>query len=266
MLTFKAHCPHCGTRGVMFAIQNAATTSIAVAPGGECDVFARCGHCDRGVVARYSCHVSESFTSPSELIKSEPTWIAPAPPDTGAPPHTPERAAEFYRQGMENLPQNPDAAGAMFRKALETALRERFPAHGKMTLSKRIQTAAETGDLAEWSHQIRLDGNCAAHDCFTSDQARDMTGLGFTDRIVEIATLDPDTLQPVEEYDTLINPLRDIPGDAIHGLTASDLEAAPTFSEIAPAVATRIDGAVLIAHNAVFDARMLAQEFRRGAL
>ncbi len=77
------------------------------------------------------------------------------------------------------------------------------------------------------------------------------TGLGSADRIVEIATLDPDTLQIVEEYDTLVNPLRDIPSDvsAIHGLTASDLEAAPTFSEIAPAIATRIDGAVLIARR-----------------
>ena len=96
------------------------------------------------------------------------------------------------------------------------------------------------------------------------------TGLGPTDRIVEIAiaTLDPDTLQVIEEYDTLVNPLRDIPGpvSAIHGLTASDLEAAPTFAEIAPALATRLNGAVLIAHNASFDVRMLDQEFQRASL
>ncbi|MCY4261400.1 MAG: 3'-5' exonuclease [Rhodobacteraceae bacterium] len=63
------------------------------------------------------------------------------------------------------------------------------------------------------------------------------TGLAATDRIVEIATLDPDTLEIVEEYDTLVNPLRDISGAVsdIHGLTASNLEAAPTFQDIVPA-------------------------------
>ncbi|MCY3997533.1 MAG: exonuclease domain-containing protein, partial [Rhodobacter sp.] len=48
------------------------------------------------------------------------------------------------------------------------------------------------------------------------------TGIGATDRIVEIviATPDPDTLEVVEEYDTLVNPLRDISGafSDIHGL------------------------------------------------
>jgi len=93
------------------------------------------------------------------------------------------------------------------------------------------------------------------------------TGIGATDRIVEIviATPDPDTLEVVEEYDTLVNPLRDISGafSDIHGLTASNLEAAPTFPEIAPAIETRLNGAVLIAHNARFDIRMLQQVFRK---
>ena len=93
------------------------------------------------------------------------------------------------------------------------------------------------------------------------------TGFGHADRIVEIsiATLDPDTLEVVEEYDTLVNPLRDIPGQVsrVHGLTASDLEAAPTFPEIAPAIAKRINGSVLVAHNAGFDTRMLDNEFKR---
>ncbi len=92
------------------------------------------------------------------------------------------------------------------------------------------------------------------------------TGFGNADRIVEIsiATLNPDTLEVVEEYDTLVNPLRDIPSPVskIHGLTASDLEAAPTFAEIAPAIAQRINGSVLVIHNASFDARMLDNEFK----
>ena len=91
------------------------------------------------------------------------------------------------------------------------------------------------------------------------------TGLGQTDRIVEIAavTLDPVTWKPVDEYETLVNPERDIGALHIHGITASMVEAAPTFSEIIAALVRRIHGATLIAHNISFDARMLGYEFDR---
>lgn len=73
---------------------------------------------------------------------------------------------------------HPDAAGAMFRKTLETALKEKFPDRGEMSLAKRIATAAEDGDLtpdlAAWADQIRIDGNDAAHDKITIGQAQDM--------------------------------------------------------------------------------------------
>ena len=91
------------------------------------------------------------------------------------------------------------------------------------------------------------------------------TGFGRNDRIVEIAavTLDPATLATIDEFDTLINPERDVGPTGVHGIRATMVEAAPTFAEIVPAVAGRLQGAVLIAHNLVFDARMLRQEFDR---
>ena len=91
------------------------------------------------------------------------------------------------------------------------------------------------------------------------------TGFGKHDRIVEIAalTLDPKTLEPTDEYDTLINPERDISNAGVHGITASMVEAAPTFPEVAATLARRLHGAILIAHNLSFDARMLGQEFAR---
>ena len=93
------------------------------------------------------------------------------------------------------------------------------------------------------------------------------TGFGRSDRIVEIAavTLDPATWDTIDEYDTLINPERDVGPTGVHGITAAMVEAAPTFTEVIAAVAGRLRGAVLIAHNLVFDERMLRQEFdRRG--
>ena len=91
------------------------------------------------------------------------------------------------------------------------------------------------------------------------------TGVGKPDHIVEIAviTLDPVTWEPVDEYDTLVNPERDIGAGHIHRITASMVEAAPVFSEVIAALARRIHGATLIAHNLPFDARMLGYEFDR---
>lgn len=91
------------------------------------------------------------------------------------------------------------------------------------------------------------------------------TGFGKDDRIVEIAlvTLDPRTWVTIDEYDTLINPQRDVGPTGIHRITASMVEAAPTFMEVIGAVADRVNDSVLVAHNLAFDARMLRHEFQR---
>ena len=179
MPTFKADCPRCGTRSVMFMIES--WEKILGSPSGKGDVLARCAHCTRGVVATYFLDPGDTLQNKLKMLdpaRRRPTEIAPPFPDTGAPTHTPEKAAGFYRQGMDNLPGNPDAAGAMFRKALETALKEKFPDRGKMSLAKRIAAAAEAGDLtqdlADWAHQIRIDGNDAAHDEITGNQVQAM--------------------------------------------------------------------------------------------
>ena len=94
------------------------------------------------------------------------------------------------------------------------------------------------------------------------------TGFGTNDRLVEIAavTLDPDSLETVDEYDTLINPERDVGPTHVHGISASMVEAAPVFREVAVEVGRQLNGNVLIAHNLPFDARMLGHEFRRHAI
>lgn len=89
-------------------------------------------------------------------------------------------------------------------------------------------------------------------------------GLYDNDRIVEVAavTLSPDG-SVLDEWDTLVNPGRDVGATPIHGITASMVSAAPLFEEIASSLAARIDGAVLVAHNLAFDSRMLRNEYRR---
>ena len=91
------------------------------------------------------------------------------------------------------------------------------------------------------------------------------TGFGKHDRIVEIAAVVVDETDGsvVDEYDTLVNPQRDTGPVGVHGVTASMVEAAPSFEEVAAALAFRLDRAVLVAHNLSFDARMLRQEYER---
>lgn len=90
------------------------------------------------------------------------------------------------------------------------------------------------------------------------------TGLYNSDRVVEVAvvTVDPSG-QIVDEWDTLVDPQRDVGPTHIHGVTATMLSAAPRFEEIAAALAERLYGAALVAHNLTFDARMLINEFGR---
>ncbi|MFD4143626.1 DEDDh family exonuclease [Streptomyces sp. NPDC058572] len=92
------------------------------------------------------------------------------------------------------------------------------------------------------------------------------TGLAREDRIVSAAVYRLDARGNVEDHwYTLVNPERD-PGPVwIHGLTSDVLEGAPLFGEIAAELSTRLDGRVLVAHNAIFDWSMLAREYARAS-
>lgn len=95
------------------------------------------------------------------------------------------------------------------------------------------------------------------------------TGLSPTthDRVVEIAVVYvSDTGAIQDRWSTLVNPHRDVGRTDIHGITATDVVDAPTFSEIAPYVLRAINGRVVTAHNAAFDLRFLAHELVRSGV
>jgi DNA polymerase-3 subunit epsilon len=94
------------------------------------------------------------------------------------------------------------------------------------------------------------------------------TGIGAHDRIVEVAAvlLDGRTLEVIGEFDTLVNPTRDVGPTEIHGIQSSMVSAAPVFSEIAAALSARVHGAVLVGHNLPFDVRFVASECARASV
>ena len=87
------------------------------------------------------------------------------------------------------------------------------------------------------------------------------------DRIVEIAGVifDTDANQVIGEFESLINPKRNIPLEAtkIHGLTADHVSMAPTFEELAKWLEQIVGGRPLVAHNARFDSNFLSRELQR---
>lgn len=96
----------------------------------------------------------------------------------------------------------------------------------------------------------------------------DLETTGFrpqSDRIVEVAvvTLSLSDLSICDEFDTLLNPERDIGAQHIHGISPDMVVGAPTFREVAATLAEHVHGAVLVCHNTGFDVPFLAYEFTR---
>ena len=91
------------------------------------------------------------------------------------------------------------------------------------------------------------------------------TGLSpsLGDRVVEVAALRLENWRTVARFDQLVNPGRPISPEAsrVNGIYDEDLVGQPTFAEIADDLLELMDGALLVAHNASFDADFLAAEF-----
>ncbi|WP_350288290.1 exonuclease domain-containing protein [uncultured Croceitalea sp.] len=83
--------------------------------------------------------------------------------------------------------------------------------------------------------------------------------------IMEIAIHRFDGHKVVDKFISLINPERDIQPFVVNltGINNKMLVTAPKFHEVAKRIIEITDGAVLVAHNAQFDYRILRTEFRR---
>jgi DNA polymerase-3 subunit epsilon len=90
------------------------------------------------------------------------------------------------------------------------------------------------------------------------------TGLGPTDEVIEVAVIEHDGSPLV---DLRVRPFSPIPPEAtrVHGITAADVADAPSFAEIAPALARALSHRTLVIYNAAYDLRLLAQSARRHA-
>jgi DNA polymerase III subunit epsilon len=93
----------------------------------------------------------------------------------------------------------------------------------------------------------------------------EMTGLDAAhDRILEVCIDRVAGGQRTAWLHTLVNPGERLGGNAhIHGIDAADVAHAPSFGAVIGEVVAALDGAILVAHAAVWDVRFLEAECRR---
>lgn len=83
------------------------------------------------------------------------------------------------------------------------------------------------------------------------------------DRVVEVAVVRGRLHGTPDRWSTLVNPDRPMAATGVHGITAAMVAEAPRFEAVLPELLRRIDGAVLVCHNADFDLGFLDMECAR---
>jgi len=92
------------------------------------------------------------------------------------------------------------------------------------------------------------------------------TGMAAAhERITEIGLVEVVEGKRIDSWSTLVNPQKRIPPfiQSLTGITDAMVRDAPSFEQLAPALIERLQGKLLIAHNARFDYGFLKSEFAR---
>ena len=90
-------------------------------------------------------------------------------------------------------------------------------------------------------------------------------GMAARHRVIEIGIVLLDDGRVVEQWSSLVNPGRRIPGSITEftGISNEMVEDAPEFGALRQEVRRRLEGRLFVAHNARFDYGFLRSEFRR---
>lgn len=88
------------------------------------------------------------------------------------------------------------------------------------------------------------------------------------DRIIEVAAVKYENDRIVDSFHSLINPGRRIPSNVtkLTGIKNADVAGAPDMDTVAPELSEFIDNLPLVAHNANFDIKFIANAFKRAGV
>jgi hypothetical protein len=175
MAVLTQKCPHCltehmGLRVVAVEAANAAGTLAAV--------HVACPKCKKPSAAVIGPARPQNIVGWNVLMqqqgeltelgwKIENFW--PEAPGPVIPDLLPPEVERVYLQGERNFPiqGNEEAAGTMYRKALDVGLKIIDPAVSgvlKNRIADLVKQNKLTPSLGEWADQIRLLGNDTAHE------------------------------------------------------------------------------------------------------
>ena len=93
-------------------------------------------------------------------------------------------------------------------------------------------------------------------------------GRASRDRLTEIALIEVAHGRVIDQWQTLLNPQQSIPPwiTQLTGISNAMVAGAPTFDAISASLFERLQGKVIVAHNARFDYSFLKQSFQRNGL
>jgi hypothetical protein len=165
-------CPFCETQKVAFLAR--FDWSI---PGEDSEklFLAICSACVKGVIfqIRFTKHsASYDFSKAFGDLQSNGMYLIVSWPNNivdNIPEDVPENVESLYRQARLCFRQQAwDAAGMTLRKALDVSTKGLDPSLSGKSLAARIDALHKNGSLTseirDWAHEIRLDGNEAAHE------------------------------------------------------------------------------------------------------
>lgn len=100
---------------------------------------------------------------------------------------------------------------------------------------------------------------------FTIIDVETTGGSPFFSRIIEVGLLRVERGEVVEQYQTLLNPGKEIPEfiTKITGIKDKDVKNAPMFEDVADDLLAKFEDAIFVAHNVAFDYGFIKEEYRR---
>ena len=173
------NCPHCQAERVGFAYGGEHSQGGSPHRPPTWNTLFECRKCRKGVVVELQSQ--KSFNAVPSACHGDPRddgfrllEVHPKPQPLDIPRYLPEEIKRDYKEAGDCMRQGSfTAAGTMFRKVLErtttelaVASEEKINLKG-MTLKDRINKLANQQlippAMRDWAHQIRDDGNKAAH-------------------------------------------------------------------------------------------------------
>jgi hypothetical protein len=218
---FVADCPRCNVQRTTFDVLGDSWVAVVNGWQSVHEVFAKCRHCHLATMFRLrltATALREAVKSDGSIAKStgninsvfdveRPITVRDVA-GRDPPEHVPDLIAGIFTEGASSFSAKCfNAAGAMFRLALDLATKDLLPdgaaaqqpsARQRSNLAERIEWLLDNGvlpgGLRELAICIRQNGNDAAHDgTLTEADAGDL--LDFSVALLERVYTEPRRLE-----------------------------------------------------------------------